>query len=161
LVHIELDQQGDRETMKEAKICLMLFCAALIMSASGAGGSYLIDDSEKIQWIKKNGIPIRSTHPDDADFSDLMPLVDKIGDARVVLLGEQSHGDGTVFLMKARLVRFLHEVMGFDVMAWESGLYDCREMDAALRSDMPLQEAIQRGIFGIWHVSQQVPPVFA
>lgn len=113
-----------------------------------------------VQWMKDNAIPIRTIEPGDDDFSDLMPLVDKIGNARLVLLGEQSHGDGNVFLLKARLIRFLHQIMGFNVLAWESGLYDCSRMEAALHSDMPLDEAISYGIFSIWALSEQVRPVF-
>ncbi len=115
---------------------------------------------ERARWLLANGVPIRSGDPAGADLSDLMPLREAIGGARVVLLGEQSHGDGATFLMKCRLVKFLHEAMGFDVLAWESGLYDCREMEAALHRDLPLQEAITRGIFTIWGVSRQVRPVF-
>lgn len=119
------------------------------------------DSEAKVQWLKDNALPIRTITPDDEDFADLMPLVDKIGSARLVFLGEQSHGDGNVFLLKARLVRFLHQVMGFDVLAWESGLYDCRRMEAALHTDIPLEEAISTGIFPIWGLSEQVHPVFA
>jgi hypothetical protein len=46
------------------------------------------------------------------------------------------------------------------ILAWESGLYDCREMNAALVSSMPLENAIARGIFGIWGRSEQVYPLF-
>ena len=115
---------------------------------------------ERARWLTANGVPIRSNDPGDADLSDLMPLKEAIGRARVVLLGEQSHGDGAAFLMKCRLVRFLHEAMGFDVLAWESGLYDCREMEAALHRDIPVQEAVSKGIFAIWGASRQVLPVF-
>jgi erythromycin esterase len=118
------------------------------------------NEAGKIAWLKDHGVRIRTVDIKDNDFSDLMPLVGKIGPARVVMLGEQSHGDGTVFLLKGRLIRFLHEVMGFDVLAWESGLYDCREMNAALVSSMPLENAIARGIFGIWGRSEQVYPLF-
>jgi len=116
---------------------------------------------ERARWLGEKGVPLRSCDPADANFSDLLPLKEKIGNARVVLLGEQSHCDGTTFLMKCRLTRFLHEIMGFDVLAWESGLYDCREMEAALHSDLPIGDAILKGIFGIWGRSRQVHPIFA
>ena len=118
-------------------------------------------DDPRTAWLRDHCAPLRSIDPLDDDFSELKPLAERIGDARIVLLGEQSHGDGASFLAKCRLVRFLHEAMGFDVLAWESGLFDCREMEMALRShDVPLEEAISIGIFPIWGASGQVTPVF-
>ena len=147
--------------IKKKVAVIIAICGILFSAAQGSVFSCPEDDSSQIQWLKDNAVPIKSADPRNTDFSDLMPLVEKIGNARIVLLGEQSHCDGTVFLMKARLVHFLHEVMGFDVLAWESGLYDCREMNAALRSDMQLEEAILKGIFAVWGISEQVYPVFA
>lgn len=137
------------------RIILSAIIAAMIHPLVGAQSQ-----DERVQWLKKNGFAISSIDPADEDFSDLMPLVKQIGKSRIVMLGEQSHGDGATFLAKCRLVRFLHKVMGFDVLAWESGLYDCWKMDAALRSSKPLQEAIDIGIFGIWGQSGHVRPVF-
>src|SRR5690606_14693133 len=39
---------------------------------------------------------------------DLRALERAIGDARIVLLGEQNHGDGATFMTKARIVEHLH-----------------------------------------------------
>ena len=48
-------------------------------------------------WLQAHAIPIRSVAPDDDDFSDLQSLKQTFGTARIVMLGEQSHGDGTTF----------------------------------------------------------------
>jgi len=77
----------------------------------------------RVAWLAQHAIPLRSLAPDDDDFTDLEPLREAIGDARVVLLGEESHGSGTTVRAKSRLVRFLHREMGFDVVAFESSLY--------------------------------------
>ena len=68
---------------------------------------------------------LNSIDPNDTDFSDLAPIGKAIGRSRVVLLGEQSHGDGATIAAKIRLVKYLHEKCGFDVLAWESGIYGC------------------------------------
>ena len=118
------------------------------------------EDAPKVEWLLKNALPIRSIDPADDDFSDLMPLKKVIGDARVVQLGEQSHGDGATFYAKARLIRFLHEQMGFDVLAWESGFFECEEMNRALASDLPPREAAQQSIYGQWSRSGLLVPLF-
>ena len=47
-----------------------------------------------------------------------------LGRRRLVLLGEHSHGDGVGFAIKSRLTRFLHRRHGFDVVAFEAGIFD-------------------------------------
>ncbi|MFG0334280.1 MAG: erythromycin esterase family protein [Maioricimonas sp. JB049] len=121
--------------------------------------SLAVADEPDVAWLDGVVIPVRTINPRDEDFSDLMPLVEKIGTARVVALGEQTHGDGAAFVAKHRLVRFLHQKMGFDVLAWESGLFDCRQMDAAILAGEATPKAIQKGIFPIWGISGHVKPV--
>ena len=46
----------------------------------------------RVDWLQANAAPIRSLDPADDNFDDLAPLGAAIGNARVVMLGEQSHG---------------------------------------------------------------------
>jgi len=117
------------------------------------------DRLARIAWLKKHAIALRSIDPGDEDFADLEPLRKIIGDARVVQLGEQSHGDGATFHAKARLIKFLHQKLGFDVLAIESGLYDCRKAWAQIREGKEPFAAISQGVFGIWTRSEQFQPV--
>ncbi|HYE62513.1 MAG TPA: erythromycin esterase family protein [Phycisphaerales bacterium] len=109
----------------------------------------------KVAFLKEAAVPIRTIEPADEDFADLEPLIPLIGNARVVLLGEQTHGDGACFLAKSRLIKFLHQKMGFDVLAFESGMFDMAWVDEGMRNNAPLSEAHQRGLFGIWAASEQ------
>jgi len=111
-------------------------------------------------WISRATVNVRSIDAADEDFSDLEPLATAIGSARVVQLGEPSHGAGSAFQAKVRLVKFLHQRMGFDVLVWESGLYDVRLTEAGLRTGEDPQKAAQRGIFSIWSAAAQVAPLF-
>src|SRR5690348_12910399 len=98
---------------------LLIFLVLTIYSFS-----YLsINEDPRIDWLKKNAVRLKSVEPTDEDFSDLMPLKSIIGDSvKLVMLGEQSHGDGTTFLAKTRMIKFLHEKMGFDILAFESNM---------------------------------------
>jgi erythromycin esterase-like protein len=69
-------------------------------------------------YVKSNTVRLSSINPDSIDYSDLAPIGRAIGDARVVMLGEQDHGDAPTFLAKARLIKYLHEKKGFNVLAF-------------------------------------------
>jgi|GEM_PF-2086005 len=75
---------------------------------------------EQIPQVKK----LRSIAPEDHRFNDLAAFGRAVGDAQVVVLGEQTHGEAEVFSLKARLAEYLHEKKGFDVLLLESGLFD-------------------------------------
>src|SRR2546430_8000048 len=51
------------------------------------------------------------------DASDLDPLIDRIGDARYVLLGEASHGTSEYYTWRAELSKRLIREKGFSFVA--------------------------------------------
>ncbi|MBU7012073.1 MAG: erythromycin esterase family protein [Theionarchaea archaeon] len=75
--------------------------------------------SPEIVWLQQNAIPFDTAEP-GGDYSDLMPLKDIIGDARIVALGEATHGTSEFFRMKHRILEFLVKEMGFDTFAIEA-----------------------------------------
>lgn len=113
-----------------------------------------------VAWLKSHSVPFRSIDPADENFTDLEPLRELIGDARIVQLGEQSHGDGTCFQTKIRLIKYLHQELGFDVIAFESGLYDCHRAWRAFQDGEKPVEAAAQGVFGIWTGSAQTAPLW-
>jgi erythromycin esterase len=127
----------------------------------GCGGGSEEVDVDPVDWLSTHAIRVSSVDPSDEDFADLEPLRTVIGDSRVVLLGEQSHGDGTTFLAKTRLVEFLHQEMGFSVLVFESGMYSARKAWDALQAGEDPPEAFGKGIFRIWGGSAQVQPLIA
>ncbi|WP_432721382.1 erythromycin esterase family protein [Jeongeupia wiesaeckerbachi] len=76
------------------------------------------------QWLEANNTQIISTSPAYPDYADLAAFGKAVGDARVVLIGEQTHGEGNVFELKNRIVQYLHKKKGFDVLLIESGMVD-------------------------------------
>ena len=110
--------------------------------------------------IAAHARPIRSIEPDDEDYADLQPFGDDVGDARIVQLGECSHGAGVDFKAKVRLIKFLHARLGFDVLVWESGLHAMRSVNAGFRAGLDPVAAAQRGVFTIWSAAAEVKPLF-
>ena len=103
---------------------------------------------------------VRSIEPSDTDFSDLSGLRAAVGGARVVLLGEQTHGEGSTFSAKIRLIKFLHEKMGFDVLAFESGLYDCARIWENVQQGGTLSQEVIGSLFYMYATSVQMGPLF-
>ena len=52
--------------------------------------------------------------------ADLQPLLERIGDARVVLIGEASHGTSEFYRIRAEITKALVEKKGFDFVAVEA-----------------------------------------
>ena len=98
---------------------------------------------------------VRSINPTDTDFRDLEFLKAEIGPARVVMLGEPSHGEGNVFEAKIRLVRYLHEQLGFTTVAFESGFYNLHKAQQALEAGASVPEALGNSVFPIWTNTQE------
>lgn len=95
--------------------------------------------------------PLRSLTSDD--FSDLQFLKPLLAGRRVVQLGESGHGVAEFNWLKVRLIKFLHQEMGFDVVAFESSLVGCDLADAMIAKSPPL-EVMRACIFGVWHSSE-------
>lgn len=70
------------------------------------------------QELDGAGTPLQSD-------ADLDPLLERIGDARLVLLGEASHGTSEYYTWRARLSRRLIQEHDFSFIAVEGDWPDC------------------------------------
>ena len=136
---------------------LQIGCACLAGLVAPAALAFDPDGDQLQRWLRD---AVRTDPDGSLAMSNVEPLLTAIGDARIVMLGEPSHGAGAAFTAKARLVRLLHERLGFDLLAWESGLIDLERTEAGLRGSLDPVEAAQRGIFNMWSASAECRPLF-
>jgi erythromycin esterase-like protein len=69
----------------------------------------------------------------EVDDTEFARAFDRFGDARVVLLGEASHGTSEFYRARAAITRWLIEQRGFTVVALEADWPDARALDAFAR----------------------------
>lgn len=78
---------------------------------------------QKNQEINKYIIPFKSIDY-KSDNKDFLFLKSTLANTKVVMLGENMHGDGSTLTAKLKLIKYLHEELGFNVLAIEcAGFY--------------------------------------
>lgn len=73
------------------------------------------------QWIRTNAIRLDTVQAGNG-FADMEPLAKIVGNARIVALGEATHGTHDFFQLKHRMVEFLATRMGFTIFSIEANM---------------------------------------
>src|SRR4051794_756175 len=76
--------------------------------------------------VRRLGRPLRVA-------ADLDPLLERIGDARFVLLGEASHGTHEVYTWRAEISKRLITEKGFNFIAVEGDWPDCYRLNCYVK----------------------------
>jgi protein-L-isoaspartate(D-aspartate) O-methyltransferase len=98
-----------------------------------------------------------SEHFARIDHVNLDNLLERIGDSRLVLLGEASHGTAEFYEMRARITRELVERKGFNIIAVEADWPDAACIDRYIHdsSSDPLLESKPFSRFPTWMWANQ------
>jgi erythromycin esterase len=131
------------------------------LAACGGGGSSPTapapatpDPGELAAWVRQRSLPFDTDDP-AAPSADLLPVKAMVGSARVVALGEGTHGSAEFFRMKHRLLRLLVEEMGFTAFGIEASFPDTEPInDYVLFGQGDARQALAGQGFWTWRAEE-------
>ena len=110
--------------------------------------------ADEYAWLEENLHPLDSVSP-TASHEDLAFLDAFIGDARIVGLGEATHGNHEFFTLKHRIVRYLAEEHGFTIFAIEANLPETYLINRYVLTGEGDPEALLEGVhYWIWQTHE-------
>ena len=87
----------------------------------------ILDEREAIKLIRENSSAL-------SDTSDLDPLLQRIGDARIVMLGEASHGTHEYYTWRSLITKRLISEKKFNFIAVEGDWPDCYRLNRYIKN---------------------------
>ncbi|HEX8903236.1 MAG TPA: erythromycin esterase family protein, partial [Longimicrobiaceae bacterium] len=105
-------------------------------------------------WVRRHAVPLRTDAPggDDADLRALHPL---LSGARIVALGEGTHGTREFFRAKHRLVQWMVEREGVTVFAIEANMPEARRVNEYVLTGRGDPRAALAGLyFWTWNTEE-------
>ena len=90
----------------------------------------MLNETEIVNAFKQWSYPLESK-------ADLQPLFERIGDARIVMLGEASHGTHEYYTWRAHISKRLIEEKGFNFIAVEGDWPDCYRLNRFVKGYNP------------------------
>lgn len=116
---------------------------ATILSAATAVSSTGQDSQAVHDWIRSRAQRLATVEP-SPNVDDLRPISSLIGDARVVALGEPSHGNHEPLAFRNRLFQFLVAEKAFTAIAIETGFAEAERIQAFVAGGAGTAEAVAR-----------------
>jgi len=119
----------------------------------GASTAHALSSAETA-WLRAHAHALTGADP-NAEASDLRPIGDVVGDARIVALGEGTHGTSEFFRMKHRLTRYLAMEKGFTLFAIEANMPEARRVNEYVLTGRGDPKAALAGLyFWTWNTQE-------
>ncbi|MGG5210096.1 erythromycin esterase family protein [Chryseobacterium sp. MIQD13] len=106
--------------------------------------------------------PVKSISMEYRDNSDLKVLDSVLKDNQVLMLGENTHYDGATSQAKSRLIKYLHENLGYNVVLYEAAQYDTWIMNEEMNNHsmkVPADSIGGLGLFWFWWATNEAEPL--
>ena len=128
--------------------------AFLLCTAMPAGTAHAQQRDPTTAWIRANAIRLSTTEA-GRGFGDMQALRSLVGDARIVSLGESTHGTREFFQLKHRLLEFLATEMGFTIFSIEANMPEAYRLnDYVLNGTGDPAELLRGMYFWTWNTEE-------
>src|SRR5262249_21966256 len=116
----------------------------------GLGSSGLVaqQNGSPVEWVRGHAIRLTTAEAGHG-FADLQPLTRVIGEARIVSLGEATHGSREFFQLKHRMLEFLATEMGFTIFTIEANMPEAYRLNDYVLNGTGDPAQLLRGL-GFW-----------
>src|SRR5215470_11780077 len=103
-------------------------------------------DQPPFEWIQSHAVRLQTPEAGHG-FADMQPLRKVIGDARIVELGEATHGTREFFQLKHRMLEFLATKMGFTLFSIEANMPEAYRLNDYVLTGRGDPAALLRGMY--------------
>ena len=129
----------------------VIFCLVGLASAQSAQQS---PDKSTVDWIAANAVRLKTPEAGNG-FADMQPLKKIIGNARIVSLGEATHGTREFFQLKHRMLEFLASEMGFTIFSIEANMPEAYRLnDYVLNGEGDPAKLLKGMYFWTWDTQE-------
>ncbi len=128
--------------------------AVVPTNADFEGPATSTGSERSINWLRTAAVPFRTAEP-GGDDTDLAPLGAMLGTARLVGLGEATHGTREFFQLKHRVFEYLVRNKGFTHFAIEGSWAEANEIDHYVRTgEGDARRVLSRLGFWTWNTEE-------
>jgi erythromycin esterase len=107
-----------------------------------------------VAWLRSASFPLATAQP-GTGLSDLKPLAQMVGNARIVALGEGTHGTREFFQLKHRVFEFLVQRMGFRHFAIEASWAEANDVNRYVQTgEGDAARLLQKLYFWTWNTQE-------
>ena len=134
---------------------MLLRVAAMVLTMGSIFGVlHGADEKPIVDWVRANAIPLQTPEA-RRGFADLQKLKQVVGGARIVSLGEATHGSREFFQLKHRMMEFLASEMGFTIFSIEANMPEAYRLnDFVLTGKGDPKQLLKGMYFWTWNTEE-------
>lgn len=136
------------------RILATLLVTCCLIGLASAQSTQQNPDKSTVDWIAANAVRLKTPEAGNG-FADMQPLKKIIGNARIVSLGEATHGTREFFQLKHRMLEFLASEMGFTIFSIEANMPEAYRLnDYVLNGEGDPAKLLKGMYFWTWNTQE-------